>query len=73
MMSGVSVLMFALALGMFLAGIYLATGHKSEILLWKNPQASKMTDKEVRNVGKWTLIATIIPIIIGLVCLFIEV
>ena len=51
-MSGFSVLMFALGLGVFLCGLYLFTGHKSELLLWKNPQASKMSKEEVRNVGK---------------------
>ena len=71
-MNGVSILMFALGIGTFLAGIYLATGHKSEILLWKNPQASKMSDKEVRNVGKWTMIASLVPIVIGIFFLFFE-
>ena len=72
-MNGISILMFALGIGTFLAGVYLATGHKSEILLWKNPQASKMSDKEVRNVGKWTMIASLAPIVIGIIFLFIEI
>ena len=71
-MSGFSVLMFALGLGVFLCGLYLFTGHKSELLLWKNPQASKMSKEEVRNVGKWTMIASVLIIIIGVIGLFLE-
>ncbi len=72
-MNGISILMFALGIGVFLAGLWLFTGHKSEILLWKNPQASKLSDKEVRNVGKWTMIAAAVPIVIAIVFLFIEI
>ena len=72
-MNGISILMFALGAGVFLAGLWLFTGHKSEILLWKNPQASKLSDKEVRNVGKWTMIAAIVPVVIAIVFLFIEI
>ena len=72
-MNGISILMFALGIGVFLAGLWLFTGHKSEILLWKNPQASKLSDKEVRNVGKWTMITAAVPIVIAIVFLFIEI
>ena len=72
-MSNISILMFILAGGVFLAGLWLFTGHKSELLLWKNPQASKMSKKEVRNVGKWTMIASAIIAVIGVIFLFVEI
>jgi hypothetical protein len=72
-MNGLSILMFIFGLGIFLAGLWLFTGHKSEILLWKNPDASKLPMKEVKNVGKWTMIVAIVPVIIGIICLFIEI
>lgn len=72
-MNGISILMFALGAGTFLAGLYLFTGHKSELLLWKNPQASKMSLREVKNVGKWTMIASAVIVAIGVVFLFIEI
>ncbi len=72
-MNGISILMFALGIGTFLAGLWLFTGHKSELLLWKNPQAKKLPMAEVKNVGKWTMITSAVPIIIGIVFLFIEI
>ncbi len=72
-MNGVSILMFALGLGTFLAGLWLFTGHKSEILLWKNPDASKLSMKEVKDVGKWTMIASAVPVVIAIIFLFIEI
>ncbi len=72
-MNGVSILMFALGIGVFLAGLWLFTGHKSELLLWKNPDASKLPMKEVKNVGKWTMISSAIPIAIAIIFLFIEI
>ncbi len=72
-MNGISILMFALGIGVFLAGLWLFTGHKSEILLWKNPDASKLSIKEVKNVGKWTMITAAVPIVIAIIFLFIEI
>ena len=66
-MNGISILMFALGIGVFLAGLWLFTGHKSELLLWKNPQAKKMPMAEVKNVGKWTMIASAVPVVIAII------
>ena len=65
-MNGISILMFALGIGVFLAGLWLFTGHKSEILLWKNPDASKLTKAEVRNVGKWTMITSSLMFVLAI-------
>ena len=71
-MNGLTILMFIFATLIFLAGLYIYTGHNSELLIWKgyNKNASK---EELRNIGKWTMIVSIIPIIIGIIGIFIEV
>ena len=70
-MSGLSILMFIFAFCIFLAGLYIYTGHNSELLLWKgyNKNATK---EELQNVGKWTMLTSLIPVIIGIVGFFIE-
>ena len=71
-MSGFSILMFIFGLLIFLAGLYLYTGHRSELLLWKNHHVDKMPIEEVKNVGKWTIISSLIPIILAIIGLFFE-
>lgn len=64
-MNGFSILMFIFSLGIFLAGLYLFTGHNSELLLWKTYR--KDTPKEeIVNVGKWTMISSLVPLILGI-------
>ena len=65
-MYGFSILMFIFSFGIFLSGIYLYTGHNSELLLWKTYR--KNTPKnELKNIGKWTMISSTIPIILGII------
>ncbi len=71
-MNGFTILMFILGFFVFLAGLYLYTGHKNEVLLWKIPDIKKVTKEEVKNIGKWTIISSIIIIVIGILGLFIE-
>ncbi|MBQ6497784.1 MAG: hypothetical protein IJI58_03615 [Bacilli bacterium] len=71
-MNGLACIMFIFSALIFLAGIYLYKGHKgdfTELLLWKNPQANKMTKSEIKNAGKWTMISALIPLIIGILAL----
>ena len=72
-MNGFSCLMFIFGLLIFLAGLYLFTGHKNELLLWKVPDIKKFTMSEVKNVGKWTMIVSIVPIIIAIIALFLDI
>ena len=72
-MNGLSILMFIFAFFVFLAGLYLFTGHKNEVLLWKCPDITKVTDAEVRNIGKWTMISSLIILAIGIIALFLDV
>lgn len=68
-MNGFSCLMFIFGISLFFAGLYIFTGHNSHILLWK-AQYKKLTKKELKNIGRWTMITSIIPIILGIINLF---
>ena len=57
----------------FIAGIYLYTGHKNELLLWKVHDIKKFTIEETKNVGKWTMIVSIIPLILAIIGLFLDI
>ena len=65
-MGGFSILMFVFGILIFLAGLYLYTGHKSELLLWKVHDIKKFSMKETINVGKWTMISSLIPFLLGI-------
>lgn len=66
-MNGFSILMFIFGLGIFLAGLYIYTGHRSEVLLWKGPNPKKMSLKELKKVGMITMIASLLPIVLGII------
>ena len=72
-MNGFSCLMFIFALLIFIAGIYLYTGHKNELLLWKVHDIKKFTIEETKNVGKWTIIAGLVPLILAIIGLFLDI
>lgn len=65
-MYGFSILMIIFGILIFLAGLYLFTGHKNEVLLWKVPDIKKFTIEETKNVGKWTMIVSIIPFVLAI-------
>ncbi len=71
-MNGLTILMFIFAFLIILAGLYIYTGHNSELLIWKayNKNASK---EELRNLGKWVMLTSILPIIVGIIGIFIDV
>ena len=71
-MTGLAWLMLIFAVLIFLAGVYLNTGRKgefTELLLWKNPHANKMSKAEIKNVGKWTMISALIPLLVVIISL----
>ncbi len=72
-MNGFSCLMFIFALLIFIAGIYLYTGHKNELLLWKVHDIKKFTIEETKNVGKWTIIAGLVPLSLAIIELFLDI
>ena len=72
-MNGFSTLMFIFAALIFIAGLYLYTGHKNEVLLWKVHDIKKFTIEETKNVGKWTIIVGFIPLILAIIGLFLDI
>lgn len=71
-MNGLAFLMFVFAILTFLAGLYLYKGHKSELLLWKT-NIKKISINEVKNIGKWTMITSIVIFIFAIISLFLDV
>ena len=72
-MNGFSIFMFIFSFFIFLAGLYLFTGHKNEVLLWKVHDIKKFTIEETKNVGKWTMISSLVPLVIGIIGLFLDI
>ena len=65
-MSNVGILMLIFATCLLLTGLYMFTGHKLGIIAWK--AAFKGLDKDGwKNVGKWTMITSIIPLILAVI------
>ena len=72
-MNGFSILMFIFAFFVFIAGLYIYTGHRSELLLWKTFDVKKLTLAELKNIGKWTMIASLLIFIIGLLVMILDI
>jgi len=70
-MIGLAIFIIIFGLMDFLAGLYLFTGHKSELLLWKVHNVKKMTLNEVKKIGSWTMIIGLTIVIVGIILLFI--
>jgi len=62
-MNGLSVLMFIFAICIFFTGLYMFTGHKLDIM-WQ-ATFKNLTIAEWKNIGKWTIICSLIPLIIA--------
>lgn len=71
-MSGLTIIMFIFGLLIFLAGLYVYTGHKNSVLLWKCHNINKLSKKDLKTIGKWTMISSIIPFILSIIGLFIK-
>ena len=65
-MSSFAILFFIFATCVLLAGFYMYTGHKIEMLSWKAAFKNLKKD-EWKNVGKWTMISSIIIYIIAII------
>ena len=68
-MSNVSILMFIFGTCVLLVGFYMYKGHKLDILTWR-VAFRNLTIDEWKNIGKWTMISSIIIFIIGIIGLF---
>lgn len=70
-MNGFSTLMFIFGFCLILVGLYMFTGHKLGILT-ERPAFKNLNLNEWKNIGKWTIIVSIIPIILAILGLIFD-
>lgn len=64
-MSGFGILMFIFGMAILFVGLYMYGGNELKIISWK--AAFKGLNKsDWKNVGKWTMIVSILPLILAL-------
>ena len=71
-MNGFSILMFIFGLSVLLTGLYMYNGHKVELLTMR-AAFRNLSKNEWKNIGKWTMIASILIFIIAIVGLFLDI
>ena len=71
-MNGFSILMFIFGVCILLFGLYIYTGHDVTALFWR-AHYKKLTKSEWKNIGKWTMITSIIPFILSIIGLFLKI
>ena len=64
-MNGFSILMFIFGGCLLLVGLYMLNGHQIGILTGR-PAFRNLTKDEWKNIGKWTMIVAILPIILAI-------
>ena len=71
-MNGFSILMSIFGICIFLTGFYIYRGHDVRILLWR-AQYKNLSKSEWKNIGKWTMIVSVIPILFAIIGLFLNI
>ncbi len=64
-MHGVSILMLIFGLCILLTGFYMFRGHKIGIFDYR-PAFKNLNKEGWKNIGKWTMIVSIIPFILAI-------
>lgn len=64
-MNGFSTLMFIFGSCVLLVGLYMYTGHKLEILIYR-AAFKNLSKAEWKNIGKWTMISSVFIFIIAI-------
>ena len=70
-MNGFSILFLIFAICVLLTGFCMHRGHKLELLAWK-AAFKNLTIDEWKNVGKWTMISSIILFLIAIIGLLFD-
>lgn len=65
-MNGFSILMFIFGISVLLIGLYMFTGHKIDMLSWR-AEFKNLNIDGWKNVGKWTMITSILIFIIAII------
>jgi hypothetical protein len=68
-MNNASILFFIFGFCTLLTGLYMYTGHKLGILTGR-VAFKNLNKSEWKNIGKWTMITSILIFLIAIVCLF---
>ena len=71
-MNGFSILFFIFGAVVFLTGLYAYTGHKLGIMTGR-ATFQNLTKDEWKNIGKWTMVASIVIFIIAIIGLFLDI
>ena len=72
-MSGFSILMLIFATLVLFAGIYIYTGHKNSLLLWKVYNLKSISKDYLKKIGKGTIFASMVIYIIAIFALIFNV
>ena len=70
-MNGASTLMTIFGVCIFFFGLYIYKGHDVSTLLW-DARYQNLSKNEWKNIGNWTMIVSIIPLIIAIIIFFIQ-
>ena len=71
-MNGFSILFFIFGAVVFLIGLYAYTGHKLGIMTGR-AAFQNLTKDEWKNIGKWTMVTSIVIFIIAIIGLFLDI
>ena len=63
--------MFIFGVAILLVGLYMFNGHKIEILTGR-VAFKNLSKDEWKNIGKWTMITSVIPFILVIIGLFLD-
>ena len=70
--NGLAILMFIFAICVLLVGLYMYKGHKLSIMEWR-VAFRNLSKEQWINIGKWTMITSILIFIIAFIAMFLEV
>ena len=71
-MNGFSILFFIFGICVFLVGLYAYTGHELSIMTFR-ATFRNLNKSQWKNIGKWTMIASIVIFIIAIIGLFLDI
>ena len=64
-MSGFSILMIIFGIAILLTGLYMYTGHKLGIMTYR-AAFRNLKVSEWKNIGKWTMVSSLVPIVLAI-------
>ena len=71
-LNGLAILMFIFASCVLLVGLYMYKGHKLSIMEYRAAFKNLSKDEWI-NIGKWTMISSILIFLIAIIAMFLEV